>query len=310
VHPSGRFAYLIGGGFGQSGFHAYEVAPDGTLAELAGSPIPVPSRRLFGLAASADGRRLFAHDLDTGVFAFAIDAGGALTPVAGSPFPVGTFSEGVVLTPDDRFLYTNAPFDSEIHGFAVAANATLTPLAGSPFPGDFVAAALLTSGAAPHLFLVGRETARISPHGIDPDGRLYVLGPQVDVVDAAGRSPAGALLQELALEVEVDIKPGSPHNPVNPRSGGVIPVAVLGAPGFDVTAIAVASLRFGPAGAGPSHDGHVEDVDSDGDLDLVVHFPTVETGIACGDVEAGLTGRSEGGRGLRGRDAIVTRGCR
>ena len=50
-------------------------------------------------------------------------------------------------------------------------------------------------------------------------------------------------------------------------------------------------------------------MDGDGDLDLVVHFRTQDTGIACGDTEVTLTGETFGGS-IEGRDSIVTTGCR
>lgn len=55
--------------------------------------------------------------------------------------------------------------------------------------------------------------------------------------------------------------------------------------------------------------GHVKDVDGDGDLGLVVHFKRTETGIACGDTAATLTGETLGGQAFSGTDAIETVGC-
>ncbi len=36
----------------------------------------------------------------------------------------------------------------------------------------------------------------------------------------------------------------------------------------------------------------LDDADMDGDIDLVLHFSTQETGIKCGDVSAALTARN------------------
>ncbi|MHC5022619.1 MAG: hypothetical protein ACYTGG_01735 [Planctomycetota bacterium] len=47
---------------------------------------------------------------------------------------------------------------------------------------------------------------------------------------------------EGAIEVPVDIKPGGCPNPFNRNSHGVLPVAVLGAPGLDVTDIDVPTM--------------------------------------------------------------------
>jgi len=123
------------------------------------------------------------------------------------------------------------------------------------------------------------------------------------------------------LAVNVDVKPGSDDNTVGCGGGhGVIPVAILTTPQFNALDIDVATVRFGPGQAvevhrtGPAHrDGdrggqgrHEQDVDSDGDLDLVLHFARDAAGIACGDTEVTMVGATAGGRRIRGSCAIDT----
>ena len=110
--------------------------------------------------------------------------------------------------------------------------------------------------------------------------------------------------------VTIDIKPGSDPNSINPRSNGVIPVAVLGSIDFDATQVDFSTVTFGPDGASPAHDGHVEDVNDDGFMDMVFHFKTRETGIACGDPDATLTGKTTGGTQFTGTDTVKTVGCK
>jgi len=113
------------------------------------------------------------------------------------------------------------------------------------------------------------------------------------------------------LEVDIDIKPGSYPNSANPSSKGVIPVAILTADDFDATSVDPLTVRFGPHGALETHGrGHLGDVDSDGDTDLILHFRTPQTGIACGDTSASLIGATFDYRPIEGTDTIRTVGCR
>ena len=54
----------------------------------------------------------------------------------------------------------------------------------------------------------------------------------------------------------------------------------------------------------------MKDVDDDGDMDLLLHFNTQESGIACGDSEATLTGELFSGEPISDTDAIKTVNCR
>ncbi len=114
---------------------------------------------------------------------------------------------------------------------------------------------------------------------------------------------------QSVLQVSIDIKPGSDPNGVNPRSKDVIPVAVLGSIDFDATQVDSSTVVFGPDEASPVHDGHVENVNGDNFDDMVFHFKVSDTGIACGDPDATLTGETFGGDSITGTDAVKTAGC-
>jgi len=54
----------------------------------------------------------------------------------------------------------------------------------------------------------------------------------------------------------------------------------------------------------------LEDVDLDGDSDLIIHFQTSQTGIRCGDLNAVLKAKTITGEDLAGNDAIRTVPCK
>ena len=117
-------------------------------------------------------------------------------------------------------------------------------------------------------------------------------------------SPEPGSQIQVTQIVEIDVKPGSDPNSINLRNNGVIPVAILTTPSFDITQLDPASVRFGPNQAGESHNkGHLEDVDNDGDIDLILHFKTQETGIQNTDTYACLTGATLNGVPIQGCDA-------
>jgi sugar lactone lactonase YvrE len=114
-----------------------------------------------------------------------------------------------------------------------------------------------------------------------------------------------------AEEVQLNIKPVSPLNRINPKSNGLIRVAILSTETFDATTVNPLSVRFGPKGAVEAHNkGHIHDVNHDGARDLVLHFTIQTTGIECGHMSASLTGETFARTPIRGSDAIQTVGCK
>ena len=139
-----------------------------------------------------------------------------------------------------------------------------------------------------------------------------VYRPQDGNDDGVATCDAGAYeYQYQAPALEIDIKPGSFPNSINPRSRGVIPVAILGSDTFDVADIDVTTLAFGPVGVPIAHlNGHQQDVNYDGIMDLMTHYRTQDTGIVCGDQSATLTGETSDGQAFERADSIQTVGCR
>jgi Tol biopolymer transport system component len=110
------------------------------------------------------------------------------------------------------------------------------------------------------------------------------------------------------LEVSIDIAPNIDPNRIRPEFG-VLDVAILTVEKFDAIQVDPELVRFGPDQAEVRQD-RIVDIDSDGDTDLVLSFQLEETGIACGDSEATLTGETFQGVLFSGTDSIVTIGCR
>ncbi len=132
------------------------------------------------------------------------------------------------------------------------------------------------------------------------------------------------------IEISLDIKPQSCPNPINTKSKGVIPVAIMGTDDFDVLDVEIVSLQL--AGVEPIHVD-VEDVGTpsepfigkesctedcnelgpDGFLDLTIKFDKQEVLEALGDVEDGeclileLTGETTDGTSILGEDVIVVK---
>jgi len=99
------------------------------------------------------------------------------------------------------------------------------------------------------------------------------------------------------LTVQIDVMPGSNPSVINPNSKGVVPVAVLSNETFDATQILPESVRFAEGRVASSNKGklmaNAEDVDKDGDDDMVFHFRTEDLQLREGGskVVVKLTGK-------------------
>ncbi len=315
ITPEGTFLYLAGM---INGVRGYRIEENGNLIELPESPFTYPDMdRPQGIKLSSDGNTLFVLDVDTGIAAFRVEENGELSLVTGSPFALGGFATAFALTHDDRYIYGSA--ETQIQGFSVLPNGSLSTLPDSPFSEIIYLWAMLSSPDADRLYVGNSAEERIQTFSIAPDGSLEETGEPVGVQDDLGRLPRGMIYYRPAAitKIPIDIKPENRTNPVNPRSHGVTPVALLGTEDFDVTTVDVTTLRFGPDEAAPAHDltdgwpynDPLRDVNCDGFVDLLVHFKTQETGILCGDTEATLTGTLQDGSAVEGTDSIRTVGC-
>jgi hypothetical protein len=113
------------------------------------------------------------------------------------------------------------------------------------------------------------------------------------------------------IEVGVDIKPGSEPNSIHCRAvNTVVTVAILTTEDFDALTVDHATVTF--EGAREMHVDrrsgetvrHEEDVDGDGDADLVLHFRLGDTHLTCDATEGTLVGETFDGVGIEGTDGV------
>jgi hypothetical protein len=137
------------------------------------------------------------------------------------------------------------------------------------------------------------------------DGFARIYGGTVDI---------GAF-EEQPQSVQIDVKPGSDPNAINLSSNGLIAVAIFTTDDFDASQVDAGTVVF--AGASAVHSA-LEDVDGDGDLDMVLHFQVDDTNLAdvyaqlltedCGSshqqLAVSLTGETYDGTAVEGTDGV------
>lgn len=232
----------------------------------------------------------------------------------------GTFSAstvGSVLVDTQLFLFDSAGLGVEANDDSVGLKAVLPAGGLSPTAGGVYYLALSSFNNDPVSSggLIFPSTPFNLVHGpTGPGGGSPISGWTNNSGSAAAAytialTGARFCRQDAAA---IDIKPGSDTNPINLKSKGVIPVVILTTPDFDAASVDVDSVCFGDAedstqrACEEAHgQGHLEDVDGDGDLDLVLHFRTQETGIDAGDTQACLTATTVYGESIVDCDNIT-----
>ena len=127
-------------------------------------------------------------------------------------------------------------------------------------PADLMPSGMTFTGDLAHLQVF---------YGIYGYGATHTVEFQDITVDGyLGDPPYAPCYQQ-----NIDIKPGSYPNSINTKSKGNIPVAILTNYDFDASTVNPDTVVF--LDASPTHWA-MDDVDDDGDLDMIFHFKTQE----------------------------------
>lgn len=150
------------------------------------------------------------------------------------------------------------------------------------------------------------DAALTEGFGINDAGQIVGLYVAKD-----SGSVCGYLASPAAIEVSIDVKPGSYPNSINLGSNGVIPVAILSSADFDATQVDPVTVTLAGAGVavegkGNNYLAHNEDINGDSRLDLVLQVITQNLDPGqFQDGSAVLTGYTYGGIPIKGCDEIV-----
>ena len=147
----------------------------------------------------------------------------------------------------------------------------------------------------------GNSTDSASALAVNSDGNVYVTG---------GSSGSGTFSDFVTIKysqysepaiVLIDIMPGNNPNTINLKSEGEVPVSILTTDNFDANNVDPTFCVF--AGAVPVR-WNKEDIDNDGDNDMVLYLAIQELNLASDSTEATLIGKTFGGMKIIGTDSV------
>jgi 6-phosphogluconolactonase len=134
TNPDQLFVSNAHDGPGAGSVSVYDVAADGTLTAIAGSPFADNQTAPCWVAISPDGQALFAINTAVpSISGYAVAADGTLTLAGSTSFasPTGLRPFDAAVSPDGGYLYVVDAGAAKVSGFVVDGTA-LTELAGSP----------------------------------------------------------------------------------------------------------------------------------------------------------------------------------
>jgi hypothetical protein len=162
---------------------------------------------------------------------------------------------------------------------------------------------------------IGQESAVEDPegpeffNGLIDEVELYSRALSAEEIATLYNAGGAGKCKDAAF-VDIDIKPHSESNAINPKSRGILLIAILGSGEFDATQVDSSTVHFGRRNASVVRDSRVADVNHDGYRDMLLYFDKKATGIRCGDESASLRGKTFNGQSFTGSDSIRTVGCK
>ena len=129
----------------------------------------------------------------------------------------------------------------------------------------------------------------------------------------AFREPAIAAGQSTppAIRVRIDVKPGDEPTSIEPKRGGMVPIAILTTKEFDATTVDTATVRAGATGteAGLFRASTDDDINHDGTRDIMLLFRVPELGLECGGKSITVRGKTQKGEAFEGTESVTMLGC-
>ncbi len=140
--------------------------------------------------------------------------------------------------------------------------------------------------------------------------RYFTDGGAVSGTSTASGNYTMAMTVQLPAiqQINIEVRPGSTAlTPLNPKSKGKIPVALLGDAKFNPLTVDTSTLTFGALGNENSLSNCVssgEDVNNDGYLDMICLFENQAAGFQYGDTEGTAKGKTKNGVMFQGTSVL------
>ena len=112
------------------------------------------------------------------------------------------------------------------------------------------------------------------------------------------------------LHVVIEVKPGDSSTSIEPKRGGMIPVAILTTQEFDASRVDPATVRMGATGTEAAvFRSMSEDIDRDGDTDMLLLIRVRDMKLECRDATVRLRGKTQEGQQIEGEKTVKMEGC-